>query len=87
MARGARLALGADIGVSVTGIAGPTGGLPDKPVGLTWIAISTRDDERAEQHVWQGDRDQNKALSAEAALEMLVTSLGEDWAPRELRTG
>ena len=78
MARGARLALGADIGVSVTGIAGPTGGLPDKPVGLTWIAISTRDGERAEQHLWQGDRDQNKALSAEAALEMLVASLEED---------
>jgi PncC family amidohydrolase len=72
MARGARVALGADIGLSVTGIAGPTGGLPGKPVGLTWIAISTRDDEHAEQRIWQGDRDQNKALSAEAALEMLL---------------
>ena len=75
MARGARLALGADIGISVTGIAGPTGGLPDKPVGLTWIAISTRDDERAEQHTWQGDRDENKALSAEAALAFLLVAV------------
>lgn len=75
MARGARMALGADIGIAVTGIAGPTGGLPDKPVGLTWIAISTRDEEQAEQHTWSGDRDENKRLSAEAALQMLLTTL------------
>jgi PncC family amidohydrolase len=78
MARGARQALGADIGLSVTGIAGPTGGLPGKPVGLTWIALSTRDGESAEEHVWQGDRDENKALSAEAAMEMLLASLERD---------
>jgi len=75
MARGARLALGADIGLSVTGIAGPTGGLPGKPVGLTWIAISTRDHELAHQHVWPGDREENKRLSADAALEMLLAAL------------
>lgn len=75
MARGARIALGADIGLSVTGIAGPTGGLPGKPVGLTWIALSTRDDERAESYVWQGDRESNKAESAEAALAFLLRAL------------
>ena len=78
MARGERLALGADIGLSVTGIAGPTGGLPDKPVGLTWIAYSTRDGEAAEEHVWQGDREANKERSAEAALEMLLNTLNTD---------
>src|SRR3989337_1464219 len=72
MARGARLALGADIGVSVTGIAGPTGGLPDKPVGLTWIAISTREEARAEQFLWKGDRLANKEQSAEAALNLIL---------------
>lgn len=72
MARGARLALGADIGLAVTGIAGPTGGLPGKPIGLTWVAISTRDHESARQYTWQGDRDENKRLSAEAALEVLL---------------
>ncbi len=77
MARGARLALGSDIGLSVTGIAGPGGGLPDKPVGLTWIALSTRDSERAEQRLWQGDRQENKDLSAEAALELLLEELGQ----------
>ena len=71
MARGVRRALGADVGVSVTGIAGPGGGLPGKPVGLTWIALSARDFDRAEQFVWDGDRLTNKEKSAEAALEML----------------
>lgn len=42
MSRGARLALGADIGAGVTGIAGPGGGTPEKPVGLVYISISTK---------------------------------------------
>jgi PncC family amidohydrolase len=77
MARGARRVLGADVGLSVTGIAGPGGGLPDKPVGLTYIALSARDGERSERHVWDGDRSGNKARSAEAALDMLRRYLEE----------
>ncbi len=71
MARGARKALGADIGISVTGIAGPGGGMPGKPVGLVYIALSARDVDRVEKFMWDGDREGNKALSAEAALSML----------------
>lgn len=71
MAQGARQALKADIGVSVTGIAGPSGGTPDKPVGLTYIAIAGPDGERVEQHLWDSDRSGNKALSAQAALDLL----------------
>ena len=71
MARGVRRALGADIGVSVTGIAGPGGGMPDKPVGLAWVALSTREGEHAKRFVWDGDRITNKEKSAEAALEMV----------------
>ena len=78
MARGARVALGADIGLSVTGIAGPTGGLPGKPVGLTWIALSSRERESAEEHIWDQDRAQNKTLSAEAALQMLLKAVERD---------
>src|SRR6266567_3351199 len=51
MARGARRALGADVAVSVTGIAGPGGALPGKPVGLTWIALSARDADEAHQYL------------------------------------
>jgi len=71
MARGARTALGTDIGLSVTGIAGPGGGMLDKPVGLVYIALSARNTERVERFVWNSDREGNKALSAEAALAML----------------
>jgi PncC family amidohydrolase len=71
MARGVRRALGADIGLAVTGIAGPSGGLPGKPVGLTWIALSARDAERAVSHIWDGGRIANKEKSAEAALALL----------------
>ena len=75
MARGARAALGADIGLSVTGIAGPGGGTPEKPVGLVYIVLSAGSMERVERFVWDGDREENKALSAEAALSMLKAYL------------
>ncbi len=71
MARGARRALGSDIGISVTGIAGPGGGLPGKPVGSVYICLSARDFERVEQFVWDKDRSGNKWASSEAALQML----------------
>jgi len=71
MARGARKALGTDVGVSVTGIAGPGGGMPGKPVGLVYIALSSRDREHVEHFVWDSDREGNKIRSADAALAML----------------
>ncbi len=78
MARGARQALRADIGVSITGISGPSGGLPDKPVGLTWVAVCTRSGEWTAEHVWGGDRDENKDASVKAALELLITALEKE---------
>lgn len=77
MARGVRRALAADVGLSVSGIAGPGGGTQDKPVGLTCYGISIPDDERAYESFWDGDRIQNKELSAEQALQLLVDYLKE----------
>lgn len=77
MARGARTAFGADVGLSITGIAGPGGGLPEKPVGLTWIAVSMREGEWAEHYLFEGDRHANKAQSAESAMALLQKILNE----------
>lgn len=71
MARGVRRLLGSDVALAVTGIAGPSGGTPEKPVGLVYIALSARDFERCERYVWSGDRLQNKQQSSEAALKLL----------------
>jgi PncC family amidohydrolase len=71
MAEGVRRAIGSDVGVSVTGIAGPTGGTAGKPVGLVYIALVAPDGEWVERHVWAGDRLENKARSADAALDLL----------------
>ncbi len=78
MARGARRALRADLAVSVSGIAGPGGGLPDKPVGTTWVGLSTSDGDWARKFVWEGDRLQNKALSVEAALQLVLDYLEDN---------
>jgi nicotinamide mononucleotide (NMN) deamidase PncC len=59
----------------VTGIAGPAGGLPDKPVGLVYVALSVRGASRCERYVWPHDRAGNKAASAEAALQLLLDYL------------
>jgi PncC family amidohydrolase len=75
MARGVRLALVADIGISVSGIAGPTGGTPDKPVGTTWIGFSSPKEEFARQFLFQGDRMAVKEQAAQAALQLLVEYL------------
>jgi nicotinamide-nucleotide amidase len=72
MARGACQRMGADVGVAITGIAGPTGDTPDKPVGLVYIALSAPDAEICRRYLWHGDRLANKEQSAEAALQMVL---------------
>jgi len=73
MVLGVRALFDADIAVSVTGIAGPGGGTPDKPVGLTFIGLVWRDQPpQVRQHVWRGDREAIKTASANAALEWIL---------------
>jgi len=78
MARGARQALNADVAVSVSGIAGPGGGLPNKPVGTTWIGISTPGAETARLLNLGGDRRRNKIEATDAALGALLDFLLEE---------
>lgn len=71
MAEGVRQVMAADLGVSITGIAGPTGGTPEKPVGLVYVALAAPDRQAVEEYVFGGNRWENKARSAEAALDLI----------------
>ncbi len=75
MSRGARKLFDADIAVSVSGVAGPSGGTPEKPVGTTWIGLSARNGEWARHFIWPGDREQNKLDSSDAALQFIIDYL------------
>ncbi len=75
MAHGAIRAFGAQLALAVSGIAGPSGGLADKPVGTVWIALVTPDGESAQVFHFDKDRRGNKEESADAALKMLIEYL------------
>lgn len=70
MAEGIRQKSGCDFGLAVTGIAGPTGGTPEKPVGLTYIAVTGPRGTRCEKFLFHQDRIRNKERAAQAALNL-----------------
>jgi PncC family amidohydrolase len=71
MAQGGRKLLNVDICVSDTGIAGPSGDTPEKPVGLFYLSLTTKDESLSQKHVFQGSREKNKRDATEAVLNML----------------
>jgi PncC family amidohydrolase len=76
MAEGVRRLMEVDLAVSVTGVAGPSGGTEAKPVGLTYLAVADAQGHAVRRTVWTHDRSGNKRASAEAALELLLERLG-----------
>jgi competence/damage-inducible protein CinA-like protein len=71
MASGVARAFGAQAAIAITGIAGPDGGTPEKPVGLVWVALRWRDGERVFRFVFPGDREDVRARAAQWALDNL----------------
>jgi PncC family amidohydrolase len=75
MARGARRRFGADLAAAVTGVAGPGGGTPDKPVGLVFVAVSGLGRTRCRGAVFAGGRGSVRARACDLALNMLLQHL------------
>jgi nicotinamide-nucleotide amidase len=75
MARGVREVFHADVGLSVTGIAGPTGGTPEKPVGTVYFGLATPSEEDVWHYLFRGGREEIKTLAAETALDRLRRAL------------
>lgn len=73
MAAGVRALLKADLAVSVTGIAGPDGGTPEKPVGLVWFGLASAAGVRTEKALFAGNRAEVRAQAVLHALGMLTT--------------
>ncbi|HXJ60744.1 MAG TPA: CinA family protein, partial [Verrucomicrobiae bacterium] len=71
MAEGARTRTGSDYAVSVTGIAGPTGGTEDKPVGTVWMAVASSGKTIAKRRLNPYDRETFKSVTSQQALDLL----------------
>ena len=72
MATAARDRFGATMAVSVTGVAGPGGGTPSKPVGLTYVGLADPAGVDVRRFIWTGDRTSNREESSAAALDWLI---------------
>ena len=71
MAEGVREQSGTDLGLAITGIAGPTGGTKEKPVGLVFLAIADKETAVGQSHLFSGDREAIRSRASQAALDLL----------------
>lgn len=71
MAHGARLQAATDVAIATTGIAGPDGGTPDKPVGLVYIALATENDVKVQEYRFKGAREMIRWRTTQTALDMV----------------
>ncbi len=74
MARGVRKLFASSIGAAITGIAGPGGGSPEKPVGLVYIAVTGPGGDKVEKHIFSGDRREIKRRAAGRTLTLLIAA-------------
>ena len=79
MAEACRTGLGATLGVGITGIAGPGGGTPEKPVGLVYIAVASPQGLRSEEFMLPGDRAAVRRAAVDNALQMVLSVVEEGW--------
>ena len=75
MALGALIASKADYALSISGVAGPSGGSEEKPVGLVWFGVASKKRIWAEFKVFNGDRDQVRAQAVQHAIQLLLSKL------------
>jgi nicotinamide-nucleotide amidase len=75
MARGVRKVMGSDLALAITGIAGPGGGSPEKPVGLVYMALLSEDRQEVEEYQFSGER---------GRIQLLAALTGLDWIRRRL---
>ena len=75
MALGALISSKADYALSISGVAGPSGGSEEKPVGLVWFGVASKKRIWAEFKVFNGDRDQVRAQAVQHAIQLLLSKL------------
>jgi PncC family amidohydrolase len=77
MAKGVTVITGADCGISVTGIAGPTGGTPEKPVGTVWVGVHAPSGTHSRLYNFSGNRDEVREQAVQAALDFFLEVLAD----------
>ena len=87
MAEGARRKFGADIGVSVTGFAGPGGGAKDAPLGTVFVAVAGENGTQAARHLFSGERKEIKFRASQAALALVLSYITQELPANYTVTG